>query len=70
MYFESKVVGGNLDDARDMPSEETEWFVQRKFVRSTETLGKQTRPQDEVRDRVWRDREAGFPKPDSRSRFI
>ena len=63
MYFESKVVGGNLDDASEMTTEESEWFVERRFVKRTETLDKQTRPQHGVWDRVWRDREDGFLEP-------
>ncbi len=63
MYFEAKAVGGNLQDLSAMTSEESEWFVERRFVNRSESLAIPSHPQHGVWDRVWDDRKRGFPEP-------
>jgi 8-oxo-dGTP pyrophosphatase MutT (NUDIX family) len=63
MYFEAEPVGGALDDLSGMTSEESEWFVERRFVKRHEPLEIPAFPQHGVWDRVWDDRELGFPEP-------
>ncbi len=62
MYFEATAVGGSLDDLGGMTSEETEWFVERRFVERAETLEIPAFPQHGVWTRVWDDRDRGFPE--------
>jgi 8-oxo-dGTP pyrophosphatase MutT (NUDIX family) len=64
MYFEATAIGGSLDDRSGMTSEEAKWFVER-----AEVLERPMFPQHGVWDRVWKDRERGYPGPEHLGTF-
>ena len=62
IYFEATAIGGSLNNFGDMTVEESKWFVERRFVKRSETLKMSASPQHGIWSRVWDDRDRGFPE--------
>ncbi len=62
VYFEATAAGGSLDDLSGLTKEESEWFIERRFVGRDEALEIPVFPSHGVWTRVWDDRDRGFPE--------
>jgi len=62
IYFEATAIGGSLGNFGGMTAEESKWFVERRFVERAETLEIPAFPQNGIWNRVWADRNRGFPE--------